>query len=188
MNRTYSFLLTGLSVVLFIYCYFVFKKWNAEWYGLNVTILSIIIAPIIGIGMKMIFIHFIDEDFFFSYAGFGGLAFGSILCIILGCWLTEPTLQKGWNEDKPVSEGYRHSRVGSYYYSSTYFVNSNESSSSSSSSDTDGEGLAYLVLILVVVILILLSAILPHFWIIGSLSILTIMILFLIQNEKDYLK
>lgn len=167
-----------LTCATFSYFYISGEKWNAKWGSFNVTVLSLIISPLVGLAMKKVFEHFVGEDFLFSWRGILILCVAAMSSIFLGVNYgdAQPTVQE---EQYAKSDNGRQHRTNSYW-----LFQGNDSSSTDT--EMDGEGLAVLILIIVVLAMVFLSAFIQHFWIMGALSIISIIVIMAVNNlEKQ---
>lgn len=120
---------------------------------------------------------------------------GMVFCVLAGIYFTEPQADAGKTVATKSSSGYQESRVARWYrgyraQSDVVVVDNRQSGSSSSGSgssvdlDEGGEALALLLLIMLVLAAILASAVVPHFWMLGSVFCVTALVMIAVREEK----
>lgn len=200
-------LMIGLAFGTFLYNYIYFQKWNAEWWGTNVTVIWGLVAIAVGYTTKLVVDKLIFNEFSGTYRlpdrWFNITSISVVIFVLLGVYFTEPNQKiyqqntgrsvAEWNT-KPsrtvnnyyygrYSDGYNYSRASRWDFS--WLSDDKSSSSDSGSDDGLGEGLGFLLLILLVVIIAVFCAAVPHFWVVASIWGLTVLLLFYLNNRNS---
>lgn len=194
-----AFMLVCCSAMAIIYTFLLFryKKYWATWsFGeleVPVLLVGIPIALISAFIMRRIFTMLVDEDYLFKNWAIGFLTLSFAGCIILGITLTEPKEHLGWSgerEKTTYNDDYQHSHTSIWLHSFGDSSSNVGGGGGLEIGEDGGEALAYLLLFLFVVIMMVLSALIPHFWIVGALTMLTILVIQMIrqmQRDKGHL-
>jgi len=190
---TFPMVAAALSMVGIIaetWLIFHYRKWNAEWFGVNVLLVSILVA--IGTAALCFFLEwFQNRDERLTWKIFIIPTVGFLLCSLLGVFYAEPlhfsrlsAMQK--DQLARSSAYYQESRGGQFWYSLGGSTNSGGSSSSSVDFDCDGDACLALALLAVVVICVVSSAFIPHFWLLATMLLLSIMVMVAIRELLYY--
>ncbi|MEI8223817.1 MAG: hypothetical protein WCG20_01700 [bacterium] len=194
--------LFAIAALVTVYYQYAYEKYNASWGGINIYLCAAVLSTAIALVMNYIN-YFIatklGDSYSFDYKRFipgplvyGFLAIACLLSVYLGITYTEPS--DDWSSGNTSSiaqnDRYQHSSFYHWYYIANngdlgVGGGSSSSSSSSSSNDKAGEAYAVVALILLVVFILVLSAVVQHFWVIGSLAILLMMAQFLYRMWQD---
>ena len=166
-----------------------FRKWNAEWFG-GLNVLSI--STIICIGVVYIFLR--SEWFQNRYYRMEEKIFiipfiGFVICLFLGVYYAEP---QRYGELSPMeqdklarSESYGDTSRGSQFFNT---MGRSSGSSSDVDFDCDGDECVGFILFIVVVICVIGSALIPHFWLLATILLLTIMVMVALRALLYYEK
>jgi len=182
---------TILCSFLQVYLIVEFRKWNAEWFGVSVLLISTFVVVVTAV-LCFRSGWFQDRHYRLSEAIYLIPTVGFIVCVLLGAFYAEP---KQFGELSPMEKD-KLARSDQYYGSSRgsqvfYYMGSDSTSGSSIDFDCDGDECLGLLLILIVVICIVASALIPHFWILATMMLLTIMFMVAIREilyhqHRDY--
>ncbi len=188
-----------LAAVITGYFQYAYEKSNASWCGVNIYFWALILCPIIAVTLTVInhlIVAQFGGEFSFDYEQFTPGPFlyafmmaGCLLSIYLGISFTEP--HRGRSSDRAeIQQSDRNTFV--QLYEIFYDDSGTVSSSSDSDSDSDGDSaiakLITVVIVIIILSILLLSAKIQHFWVIGSITILLMMLPFLLRvwkSEKD---
>ena len=209
LRPTMVSLLTVMAVggsAIFIQQVLHFRKIEAYWGPIPVTLIAVVCALCVAAALLMT--DWYKERYWRTGAKWiWAIVIGFVLSFWLGVFFTEP-LEYGAmsrndkvaatshqsSSEQPAANDYSRSRTGTFYYSNWYSSGGTSNSSSSSGggsfkcSGKSCEGIAYALLIALVLILIIASAVIPHFWVVACLLLLTVIwILFireLLVNEQ----
>lgn len=178
-----EFTLTQFSVVslvilglVYFYFYTHLEKAWADWGGINVTLVGVVLSVILGAWMVSTS-WFKDQRFRTPTWVYLTVIGGIILSLTLGIWGTENENFRGRDYDQTQTSGY-------------YIIHSNNYSTSNVSvgsflDDCDGDGcIIVVVIVLVVTAVVVLSIGVQHFWVAGCLVLLTILLLMIVQDVR----
>jgi hypothetical protein len=193
--------LFAIAALVTGYYQYAYEKYNASWGGVNIYLWAVVLSTAIAFVMNYVN-YFIatqlGDSYSFDYKRFvpgpfvyAFLAIACLLSVYLGATYTEPS--NDWSSGNTASiahnDRYHHSSFYHWYYTANNgdlgIGSGSSSSSSSSSSDKAGEAYAIIALILLVVFILVLSAVVQHFWVIGSIAILLMMAQFLYRIWQD---
>lgn len=178
-----------IALIWEIWLIFFFRKWNAEWFGVSVLLISTIVA----IGTAILCFRsewFQDRYERLSKRIFIIPAVGFAICALLGSYYAEP---QGYGQLSPLeqdmlarSEQYSQESRGSQFF---YMMGRSASSSSSSIEfDCDEEGCLVILLMIIVIVSVIGSALIPHFWLLATMLLLTIMLMVSLRELLFYKK
>lgn len=178
-----------IGILVETWLIFHFRKWNAEWGSVSVLLISSVVSVVtVGICLTLDWFRFRYERL--SWKIFIIPAVGFLLCAVLGSVYAEPQnyreLSLMQRDQLAQSDGYSmQSKGGQFIY---MMSRSSGSGSSNIDIDCDGDECMALVLIVIVIICIAGSAIIPHFWLLASILLLTIMLMVAIRELLYYEK
>lgn len=180
-------IITAILAAVVGYFQLSYEKYLAEWGGVNIYLYALPIAALSAWGIYELIRKFVmDGEYRFPGWLSGIVAVGVCLSMWLGIEFTEPKAKYGWDEQNTkISHNERHHYSTSYHWfhsSSGSSYSSGSSSSSSSDWGDAGEGIVILGVIIVVLSHILLSIFIAHYWVVGSISLITLLI-FIAVNE-----
>lgn len=191
-----SSILTYGATILYLWLIFWFQKWNAVWWdNVNVLIFSVILAPTLAFGFKLLIDKWLldpwggyrypNKYFYLLFLGLG-------ISTILGVTVAEPKWESTTpvvHKEKAYSPGVYYNR---YYYSSPrarsgeVYVPSLDFLGDMDAGEDGGEALAFLLLLILVLILVIGSAFITHFWVFSGLLMLSLMWLYYHSNSKQW--
>ena len=169
-----------------------YNKIEAEWFGINIYVYGATLGCLIAWGLHALSKKFLDTSntrFLSKVSSIKYIAptwliccvtIGVLLSIFLGVHFTEPKEGvEAYTQTEDHRDQYRHSR--SYVFMDTYVYTDNSSYSSSSSNDLDmgyngGEALIALLVITLIVLIWVLSALVPSFWVVGSIALCILLV------------
>ncbi len=184
------------------YQQWIYEKYNASWNGISIYWWAALIAPCILIIMNltMRLICALGSEYDFDYKRFvvgphlfAFLFAGAILIPSIGIHYTEPDLSWSSNHsdvgqnDRFMMSMYYQTRgqAGSNNFAALLDMVSSDSDSDSSSDDKGGKLFAAAIIIIVLSMMIL-SATVQHFWVIGSIAVLLMMLHFLLLLYRQW--
>jgi hypothetical protein len=185
-----SVVITIAALMLQIWLVIHFRKWNADWFGVSV----LLIAALVVIG-TIIFIYntswFQDRYRRTSATIYIIPAIGFAACAALGYYYAEPQSYGELSlleQDQLVrSERYYSDTRGSQIFS---FIGRSSGSSRVSlpDIDCDGDACGAIIIFFIVVIVVISSAFIPHFWVVATSLLLTIMLMYSVRELIFYEK
>lgn len=182
MNKKYVFTaIVGLVTLSYLALVIHYKKYENEWFGINILLISGLFAGItIFIFTKL---RWFQHGGPTSYKMLAIPVAGLILSVFLGLHYTEQPAIVVRQSDYQYS--YALSRTG-YMFSNLNIgsVSDSDSSVDIDFDDAEGEAVAYLFLIILVVVLVVGSAFIPHFWVASCAILLAVMG---IMTYREYL-
>ena len=162
----------GVWLVLYLY----YDKFNAEWFGINVIYVSAMAAFLTGIVIVR-FRWFQNRFLSTPMKMYIILIGGFLLSTFLGIYLTEPVSRVNMSDEEVQFYQYSRSRAGGYYlyyFGDTVDLGANIAADVADT-DLDGEAVVILFLTVLVLVLIFASAVIPHFWVLAGVVLITVM-------------
>jgi hypothetical protein len=179
-----AFFVSILGLIAEASLIFHFRKWNAVWIpelfgGVSVVLISTLVA--IGTAYLCFISSWFQERYYrLRQRMFVIPLVAFVICAVLGGYYAEP---RNYNELSLMqrdqlarSDQYSDSSRGSQAY---YFIRSFGSSSSSIDIDTDCDDCG---IVIIAIVCVAGSAIIPHFWVLATSLLLTIMIMVAIRE------
>lgn len=161
----------GVQIGLIVY----FQKWAASWGKINVFIVALLVVTVAW-GVIFRTSWFQERRKRLSTFTFLIPEFGWFLCAVIGVIYAEPNLigmTRHQRREVVESETYWSNTRGGR--GRVFNFISSDGIGFDFDFDCDDEACLILILIVIVVVCVLASANLPHFWLIGTLLLLTIM-------------
>ena len=186
ITRTHRMVI-GIPVLLAIQFFFFAKydKWSADWGGINVLLIAVIVA-LIGSTMLIRTQWFARRTMRTPDWIITAVVFGFILSGGLGILCAEPY----GAEPEYVNEEVRETSTQSYDYDRTRTGRSGSSNwfwlgdGWVSGGSCEDDACMFIVLFIVIVIVVMASAVIPHFWMVGTSLMIAV---FLIQTVRELL-
>ncbi len=184
-TRTH-FMVISVPLLLVIqgYLFVEYDKWSANWGGINVLVVALIVA-LIGVYRLLRTQWFSQRVLRTPTWIITATVIGFVLSGALGIYYTEPrSTEIEYVDDVPVQNtqayNYENTRIGRSGSSNWYWLDDGWVSGG----DCDGDGCLFFVLIIVIVVVVLASIFVPHFWMVGTSLLIAI---FVIQTLRELL-
>lgn len=181
---------TLLSIFVLVWLLFDYDKFVANWHGVNVLFVSIVVGALTAVGVSRT-TWFQDKSFQTPGWVFMIALGGFLVAPILGIYFTEPLETSGLSRNEMTEEQrFDNSRAGTYYR--TYYYTSSNTNSGGTTFVPDikcsGKGCGYGVLlalfVIVVLILIVGSALIYNFWVFAMVIFLVMMTMIAIHRLR----
>ena len=193
----FMFVATLIATIIFVAYTSHYDEWGSTWGPFSVILIAAILSSVLFLFVRLTE-WWTDHDWHTPNKVLIIPVVGLIICMGLGIYMTEPIEYGGLsayqqeNQQSPQTYDFSRTRIyPTYFY---YFGSSSSSSSSATLGSSSvhvptcsGKGCSgYLVLLLIalVIILIIGSAIIPHFWILAGIILLTIMVITTIRELR----
>jgi phosphatidylserine synthase len=196
---------TLVSLAAVVYLIFAYDKWFSAWGIFNVVVVAVV-ASAFSCFMITQTEWFQDQDFHTPLRIFLVLTVAFVLCAWVGIFMTEPMEFGGQTAYQsatgtPVQEqntttavssqkkeyDFTHTRAHVYFFNTGGSTTSTSSGSSISAPKCSGkgcDGYALLLVILLAFVLIICSALIPHFWVLACILLLSIMFTFALHELR----
>lgn len=184
-TRTHFMVISApLLLVIQGYLFVEYDKWSANWGGINVLVVALIVA-LFGAYRLLRTQWFRRRVLRTPNWIITVTVIGFVLSGGLGIYYTEPDpVEPVYVDDVPVQNtqayNYENTRIGRSGSSHWYWLDDGWVSGGS----CDDDGCLFLVLIIVIVVVVLASIFVPHFWMIGTSLLIAI---FMIQTLRELL-
>jgi phosphatidylserine synthase len=203
----FAVITTAVSIVAVVYLITAYDKWFSSWGNFNVVFVGLAVSAISCFLITQTE-WFQDQDFHTPLRIFLILTVALVLCAWVGIFMTEPMEMGGPTAYQSVSGTPAQAQTAEapttqkkeYDYTRTrahvYFFNTGSGSTYSSSASSGSgfsapkcsgkscNGYAVVLLILLAFVLIICSALIPHFWVLACILLLTIMITFALHELR----
>jgi hypothetical protein len=182
ITRTWIYTIIAIAaVVIDAYLYVNFNKFYASWGEINVFIVGIIsVLFVLSIGLMSDW--FQDRFERLDSWQFIVACAGLILSIGLGLYFTEPAQYNRLSRSEQTQLVQSDSYWASNRISSYHFFSGGSSNISSPDIDCHGKGCGGIVIIVLVIICIIGSAFIPHFWVVASMTLTTVLVIIALRE------